>query len=102
MWTLDVYNAVRPRLLGMQRINCARGMCDKKKPVREIARRVISADLALIECRRLVRVLALFGVLEDLSGLRIHADFIERLAALHPEGIAKAAAAFFLFKLLRG
>jgi len=52
--------------------------------------------------RRLVRVLALFGVLENLSGLRIHADFIERLAAFHPEGIAKAAAAFFLFKLLRG
>jgi len=25
--------------------------------------------------RRLVRVLALFGVLENLSGLRIHADF---------------------------
>ena len=47
-------------------------------------------------------MLALFGVLEDLSGLRIHADFVERLAALHPEGIAKAAAAFFLFEFLRG
>src|SRR6476659_7931521 len=52
--------------------------------------------------RRLVRMLALFGVLENLSGLRIHADFIERLAAFHPEGIAKAAAAFLLFKLLWG
>jgi len=56
----------------------------------------------LLECRQLVRVLALFGVLENLSGLGIHADFVERLAALDREGIAKAAAAFFLFKLLGG
>ena len=47
-------------------------------------------------------MLALFGVLENLSGLRIDANFIARFAAFHPEGIAKAAAAFFLFKFLCG
>ncbi len=47
-------------------------------------------------------MLALFGVLENLPGLSIHADFVERLAALDREGIAEPAAALFLFKLLGG